>query len=64
MSKIANVDANYTRDLARCADQFLSIVSCPGGRPIVNGLICPHCGMDTSDGDCGGVAGFQMRSLD
>lgn len=52
--KIKNLDANYTRDLARCAD-YLAIVDCPGGRPIVKGYICPHCGADPSHGDCDGV---------
>jgi hypothetical protein len=59
LSKIINVAAHHTRDLARCADTFLNIERCPGGRPIVAGLTCPHCGIDPSDGDCNGVNGFK-----
>ena len=62
MAKIKNVEANYTRDLANCAQHYLCIISCPGGRPMVKGYICPQCGMDTSYGDCGGVQGFKKRA--
>lgn len=58
MSKIKDVDSHYTRDAARCAEHYLLLISCPGGRPICKGYICPHCGMDTSHGDCDGVQGF------
>ena len=61
MSKIKNVEAHYTRDLARCAKNYLLIKECPGGRPIVKGYICPHCGTDTSYGDCDGVIGLTKQ---
>jgi hypothetical protein len=64
MSKIRNVEANELRDLATLAATYLVVVSCPGGRPIKKGFICPHCGMDTSHGDCDGVHGFIKRSRD
>lgn len=61
VGKIKNVEDHFVRDAARCADHFLVLISCPGGRPIVKGYICPHCGYDTSYGDCGGVIGFEKR---
>lgn len=61
MSKIRNVETDRTADLAACATRYLDIRSCPGGRPIVRGYICPHCGYDTSDGDCGGVQDFVKK---
>lgn len=56
--KEGRIDANYTADMARCASYYLRTIPCPGGRPMVKGLICPHCDTDTSLGDCGGVIGF------
>jgi len=61
VAKIKNVEANYMGDLARCAETYLCVISCPGGRPMVKGYICPHCSMDTTRGDCGGVQGFKKR---
>ena len=63
MSKIKreNLQVNRTRDLAHCAVAYLLIHNCPGGRPIVDGYVCPHCGTDTSFGDCGGVIGFKKK---
>ncbi len=63
MSKIAKakIDKYSLADLARCADTYLLLHNCPGGRPIVNGYVCPHCGTDTSEGDCGGVKDFKRR---
>ena len=41
------------RDLAACAHSGRQgITECPGGRPIVEGLICVHCDHDPSDGKC------------
>jgi hypothetical protein len=62
MAKIRNVEANETRDMAALAAAYLVVVACPGGRPIHKGYICPHCGMDTSHGDCDGVLGFVNAS--
>lgn len=62
MAKIRNVEANEMRDLAALAGIYLVVVACPGGRPINKGCICPHCGMDTSHGDCDGVHGFVNTS--
>lgn len=59
MGKIKDVEANRTRDLASLASSYLSVVRCPGGRPIVDGYVCPHCGTDTSWGECNGVIGFE-----
>lgn len=56
--KAEDVASNYVYDMARCAISYLRTQRCPGGRPIVDGSICVHCGMDTSYGDCGGVQGF------
>lgn len=61
MGKIRNVGAHWTSDLATCAVAYLAITTCPGGRPKVEGLVCPHCGTDTSRGDCDGVLGFTKR---
>ena len=55
--KPEEVAKNYMRDLANCAAAYLHIRHCPGGRPIVDGYICPHCDRDTSYGTCGGVVG-------
>ncbi len=63
MAKIENIEANRKSDLAYLAQAYLTFVSCPGGRPIVHGYICPHCGTDPSYGDCGGVRGFAKREL-
>ena len=60
MGKVKDIAASRQRDLAACADAYLNIRACPGGRPIVDGLVCPHCGMDTSDGDCNGVVGVGL----
>jgi len=60
MAKIRNVDAHYTRDLAALAQDYLALKRCPGGRPVVVGYVCAHCGTDTSYGDCQGVAGFTL----
>jgi hypothetical protein len=57
--KVRDVTATYARDLARCASHYLNIVPCPGGRPIVQGKLCPHCRMSTALGYCGGVAGHK-----
>lgn len=54
--------AQDVRDAAACANQYLALVRCPGGRLNVHGYICPHCGMDTSDGDCGGTSNFTKES--
>lgn len=43
------------QDAASIAHTYLNLSRCPGGRLMVSGLICPHCGMDTSDGDCAGT---------
>ena len=61
MSKIKDVENNYIRDMASCAHTYLYTVLCPGGRPIVWGYFCPHCGIDTSHGDCNGVIGFKKK---
>jgi hypothetical protein len=61
MAKIKDVDAHRTSDMARCADAYLNLTLCPGGRPMVRGLICPHCDMDTTEGDCGGVQSFVKK---
>lgn len=63
MAKIKkrNVEKNTVQDLANCATAYLLIHRCPGGRPIVDGFICPHCGTDTSNGDCGGVEEFEKK---
>lgn len=60
--KIENIERNRLSDLARCAEFAAVIVDCPGGRPIVGGYICPHCGTDPSHGDCNGVVGFKKGS--
>lgn len=57
-AKIKNVDANYTKDLVRLAYDYLDIKRCPGGRPTVNGYMCPFCDADPSMGECYGVEGF------
>lgn len=59
MGKIKDVEANRTRDLASLANSYLSVIKCPGGRPIVAGYVCVHCETDTSWGECNGVIGFQ-----
>lgn len=64
MSKIKDISANYTRDLANCANTYLLVESCPGGRPIVSGYVCPHCGVDPSYGDCNGVIGFVKKQTE
>jgi hypothetical protein len=63
MSKIKDPRNTYQADLARLAHSFLLIVSCPGGRPIVKGYVCTHCGMDTSHGDCAGVRNFKKKRV-
>lgn len=34
-------------------DNYLNVAWCPGNRPVAEGLICPHCQHDWSDGECG-----------
>lgn len=60
MKKIDKNDLNKYRiqDTARLALNYLWVINCPGGRPIVDGYICPHCGIDASQGECAGVEGF------
>lgn len=57
----SQVEYNRVRDLARCANFALRTVACPGGRPIIKGLICPHCDIDPTEGDCGGVKDFKKK---
>lgn len=49
----------YDRDMAEIADFAARIITCPGGRPIMDGYVCIHCGQDTSvdRAKCGGKAG-------
>ncbi len=42
-------------DVIVCAESYLRTVRCPGGRIIVKGYICVHCGHDPSYGGCKGV---------
>ena len=48
-------DERDTADLAAIAQGMLTVTRCPGGRYMVKGYFCVHCGVDTSDdpGFCG-----------
>lgn len=44
----------WLKDMAVCAESGRqTIEDCPGGRPIVSGLVCIHCDADPGDGKCG-----------
>lgn len=41
------------RELLELADLHLDTKRCPGGRIVIKGFICAHCGHDyTEDGKC------------
>jgi hypothetical protein len=61
MSRIRSPEKHRQRDILFLADNYLAIRDCPGGRPIIEGYVCPHCGTDTSYGECGGVVGFARK---
>ena len=47
-------DERMDKDLIALAKGYLSIVTCPSGRPSRKGLTCAHCGVDyTKDNFCG-----------
>lgn len=56
--KLKEIDRARMGDMYRLATRYLIVMDCPGGRPINDGYICPHCGADPSRGDCDGVEGF------
>ena len=41
-------------DLANIANTCATLIECPGGRLVPEGLICPHCESDYTNGDCKG----------
>jgi hypothetical protein len=45
-------DQSDARDLASLAHSYLQLRRCPGGRYVVKGFCCAHCGFDTSYGGC------------
>lgn len=48
MSYIKARDLRDLLDLARVAHDTGMIARCPGGRPMLDGYLCCHCGRDTS----------------
>lgn len=58
MTKIKDAEKHRKLDLAKLAEAYLIIGRCPGGRPIVDGYMCHHCGADPSCNECDGVEGL------
>ena len=52
MKTLKDTGARRASDMAYLADIHINIVSCPGGRPIAEGFICPHCNVDPSIEKC------------
>ena len=40
------------RDTAACAESYLNLTRCLGGRIVVKEFICPHCDEDHTMRDC------------
>jgi hypothetical protein len=47
------IDRTDRNDLIALAESYLPMARCPGGRIIMDGYICAHCGKDPTDGKCG-----------
>lgn len=46
-------ESQDTRDLLALAESYLDTRRCPGGRIVMKGYVCAHCGHDyTEDGRC------------
>ena len=49
---LENTPEQYQRDIMALARAYLLLELCSGGRPVVQGYCCLHCGADNSVQKC------------